>query len=219
MMILDEKKLIDTLIKIKQDLDSKVTLEVNELDKKKTALVNVDIINGFCKCGSLYSPRVEKKINTIYDVNKKMEGFKKIFFRDCHNDNSKEFLEYPVHCIDNEESDIVDELQEFIKKDSKVFNKNSINGFFSEGFKDWFLTSGIDTFIVIGDCTDICVLTFVLSLKSYCNQHNISINVIVLIEAVETFDLDITFHDGDLMNMFALYNMQLNGAKLYKNIS
>jgi len=35
---------------------------------------------------------------------------------------------------------------------------------------------------------------------------------------VETFDLDATNHYGELMNLFALYNMEMNGVKIYKNI-
>ncbi len=31
----------------------------------------------------------------------------------------------------------------------------------------------IDNIIIVGDCTDICIYQFAITLKSYFNQHNI----------------------------------------------
>jgi hypothetical protein len=47
-------------------------------------------------------------------------------------------------------------------------------------------------------------------------MKNIKSNIIVPVNAVETYDLG--FHDGDLMNVFALYNMYVNGVRVVQGI-
>lgn len=210
---------LNTLEKIQADINSKETLNINTLDASNTVLVNVDIINGFCKTGNLYSPRNEKIIKPAKNINELMKEFPKIFFRDNHPVNAKEFKSYIPHCTDKNESAIVDELQEYVNDKAIIFDKNSTNGFFAKGFKEFFdAHKQIKKIVVVGDCTDICVITFVLSLVTYCNEIGREIEVMVVIDAVETFDLDVTNHDAELMNLFALYNMQMNGVKLIKNI-
>jgi len=49
-------------------------------------------------------------------------------------------------------------------------------------------------------------------LKAWFNVQNRKVRVIVPINAVETYDLDL--HDGDLMHVMALYNMMINGVEL-----
>lgn len=219
MINLSKEKTLETLLKIQEDLNNKELLEVLTLDQEKTVLVNVDVINGFCKFGALYSPRNEEMIKPVVKINEVMKNFTKIFFRDKHSEDSKEFCSYPCHCTDERESELVDELKAFTETDALIFDKNSTNGFFSPAFAAWFNDNPeIDTFVVVGDCTDICVMTFALSLRTYCNEYNKDVNIIVPVEAVETFDLDITNHYAELHNLFALYNLQMNGIRLVRNI-
>jgi nicotinamidase-related amidase len=219
MIYLNKEKTMETLLKIQEDLNSKEFLQVQTLEKARTVLVNVDVIKGFCKFGALYSPRNEEIIMPVVKINQVMKDFTKIFFRDKHSDGSLEFNSYPRHCTDERESEIVDELKVFLEASALIFDKNSTNGFFSPAFEVWFKNHPqIDTFVVVGDCTDICVMTFALSLKTYCNEYNKNVNIIVPIDAVETFDLDVTNHYAELNNLFALYNLQMNGIKLVRNI-
>ena len=57
-----------------------------------------------------------------------------------------------------------------------------------------------------------------LTLKAFFNESNIKSRIIIPIRGVETFNLEGTNHDGDLMNLFALYNMKINGIELVTNI-
>jgi hypothetical protein len=47
---------------------------------------------------------------------------------------------------------------------------------------------------------------------------NRPIDIIVPIAGIDTYDLDITNHDGDLMNIMSLYKMQLAGINIVKRI-
>ena len=70
----------------------------------------------------------------------------------------------------------------------------------------------------MGDVTDICVFNFVNTLKAYFNEWNVKARVIVPIKGIETFQLDATYHDAELMNLFALYNMRMNGIEVVEDI-
>jgi len=219
MINLDYNKTVKTLLAIQEGLNNKEMLEIESLDKNKTVLVVVDMINGFCKVGNLYSDRNEKLISPVVGVLERIKNYRKIFFRDFHTEDSTEFNTYPMHCSSEFESDIVEELKKFIDKNSVIINKNSVNGFLTDKFQKWLeLNEKIENFIIIGDCTDICVLNFELSLKCYFDENNRNGEVITFTNLVETFDLEATNHYGDLMNLFALYNMEMNGVKIFRDI-
>lgn len=67
-------------------------------------------------------------------------------------------------------------------------------------------------FIVCGDCTDICVMNFCLSLKAYFDQNNIRCSVTVLTDLTETYNSD--QHDADIMNLAAAEFMKNAGIRI-----
>ncbi len=141
---------------------------------------------------------------------------RKIAFADCHTKASPEFDAYPSHCmIDTTEGEIVDELKEI--GGYTLIPKNSTNGFLEEAFQQWFEENKhINTFIITGDCTDICVQQFAITLKTWFNMQNKKVRIIAPINAVETYDFSL--HNGDLMNVMALYNMIINGIEVIASI-
>lgn len=187
---------------------------LKNLQPDQTVFVIVDMINGFAREGALMSPRVEALIGETAKLSKACDelGITKIAFADCHTKESPEFDSYPEHCIaGTSESEIVDELREI--GGYTLFRKNSTNGFLEESFQKWLNgNAGINTFIITGDCTDICVQQFAVTLKTWFNMQNRRARVIVPVNAVETYDMGI--HDGDLVNVMALYNMMINGVEL-----
>ena len=54
-----------TLFNILEDLERIPTIKVRELKKINTAIIVIDMINGFAKEGALYSERIEKTIPYI----------------------------------------------------------------------------------------------------------------------------------------------------------
>ena len=214
-MILNKDALVSEAGKVMEfianKLESVKNLKLEELDFSKTLLVIIDINNGFARGGALYSDRVENLITPIEELAKyiiKKEGTA-VAFTDCHTEESPEFCSYPQHCMrGTTESEIIDELKTL---DIKVIEKNSTNGFLEEAFN---IDANIDNVIVVGDCTDICVYQFAVSVKSDFNRRNEHRRVIVPIEYVDTFNAP--FHNGDFMNAVFLSSMMDNGIEVVK---
>ncbi|WP_312811314.1 isochorismatase family cysteine hydrolase [Sedimentibacter sp.] len=197
------------------------TIELHSLNKDRTSLFVVDMIVGFVHSGIMSSPRVASIVNNISELNEKLHGYKKVFFLDAHEEDAQEFRSYPKHCvIGTEEAELIPELiTEYSEEFGTVYiNKNSTNGFVSDEFQKWLKKNEgeIDNYIITGCVTDICVMQFALSLKAYFNENNKNKRVIVPINSVETYDGG--SHDGELMNLFALYNMHINGIEVVENI-
>lgn len=209
-----------TLSNIVDSLENLPVLQASDLSNEDTAIIVVDLINGFAKEGALYSERVEGTLPYVAEKLALFKGYNKVFFADEHNENSKEFESYPQHCIKGSvESEVVDELKPFMEDFGELIPKNSTNGFVTKGFAEWLgKHPKIRNFVIFGDCTDLCVLQFALTAKSYFNEWEVTSNVIVPVLGVETYDLDVTNHNADLMNVFALYNMQINGIQLAGDI-
>jgi nicotinamidase-related amidase len=206
-----------------EEINSLPTIQLKSLEIDKTVLVTVDMINGFAKQGPLYSDRIAGLIPYIKSMNTLFEEYLKIFFADTHSKQSVEFKSYPEHGLpETGESDIIDELSTYLNyENATLIPKNSTNGFLSRAFGEWLNTqsrNSLTQFVILGDCTDICVMQFALTLKAFFNESNIHSRIIIPIRGVETFDLEGTNHDGDLMNLFALYNMKINGIELVTDI-
>lgn len=211
---------MEAIRRIETELMGK-TLKLESLDKDRTAVFVVDMVNGFVYSGALASPRVAAKVENIVEINKKTKGYKKVFFLDIHEKDSREFRSFPMHCIKGEmEAELINELksEDSEGEETFYFEKNSTNGFHSAGFLEWLkkYEDKVDNYIVTGCVTDICILQFTLTLKSYFNEHNKDKRIIVPVNAVDTFDGGI--HDGDITNLFALYNMHLSGIEIVDEI-
>ena len=208
------KKSNETLEKIFDLLAGLPVVKVKDLQPENTAFIIVDMINGFVREGALASNRAEMAIPAIEKLSKLCDKnqIAKLAFADSHTNASPEFGAYPEHCLaGTSESEVVDELKEI--GGYTLIPKNSTNGFHEEEFQKWLKDNQkIDTFIVTGVCTNICVEQFALTIKTFFNKQNKKSRVIVPINAVETYDLGI--HDGDLMNVMALYNMIVNGIEV-----
>lgn len=207
--------LLNQLNSLKNNLDNLPTLNLSDLQLNKTELFIVDINNGFAKEGNMYSSRVNNLINPIVNFTKSISKDIKsiIAFTDYHTDESVELLNYPTHCLkDTIECEIVDELKSI--DNIKIVKKNSTNGFFALSNLDF---NNTDNIIIIGDCTDICVYQLAITLKSYFNQNNISKNIIVPMNLVDTYHVD-NIHPAELLNIVFFNSMIQNGIKVVKEI-
>lgn len=197
-----------------KQLEGLPSLPAAELQNGRTALVIVDMINGFLTEGVLASPRsagVLPAVERLLDF-AKAKGIPTAAFADCHSADSAEFSAFPPHCIaGTSESEIAPSLCDiggFVR-----IEKNSTNGFLTQGFQDFLQAHEACTqFVVCGVCTDICVLQFALSLRAYCNQTNRDMRIIVPVNTVETYDAP--GHNGDLMQCMALQIMVQAGIEL-----
>lgn len=206
--------------KIEQEIKGK-TVELGSLKRDKTALFVVDMVVGFVYSGALSSPRVAEIVNNVSRLNKETKGYKKLFFLDHHEKDSQEFRYFPSHCVEGtEEAELIPELKTEYSEGEETYyvEKNSTNGFHSQGFKKWLdmYQDEVDNYIITGCVTDICVLQFALTLKSYFNENNKDKRIIVPMNCVETYDTG--SHDGYLMNLFSLYNMHISGIEIVEKI-
>ena len=201
---------------LKKNLQNLPIENLSDYNLSKTVLFIVDINNGFTKEGILCSDRVKALINPIYEFAKPLEDKlnKIIAFTDTHEKDSVELSSYPVHCLrGTDECKVVDELLDI--KNLEIIPKNSTNGFFAMDVK---ILDDIENVVVVGDCTDICVYQFAVTLKAYFNEKNINKNIIVPMDLVDTYDTPFV-HPGNLLNIVFFNSMLQNGVKLIKKFS
>jgi nicotinamidase-related amidase len=196
----------------------------------KTALVIVDMVNGFLTEGVLSSlrsasvlPACEKLLTFALGW-----GMPTVAFADCHEPECIEFQSFPPHCIKGtSESQIADSLRRIggdLNPDRNRANtytlieKNSTNGAITPEFQQWLAKNeNITRIIVCGVCTDICVMQFCLTLKTLCNQANRPMEVLLPVNAVETYDAP--GHNADECNAAALLFMEQAGITITSEIA
>lgn len=208
----------DAYRKIRQQQGCLPALSLRTLSSRNTVLIIMDMVNGFVNHGALASPRVKKiqpKINGLQRLCSS-SGIFCLAFCDCHDPESPEFRSFPVHCLrGTEESALTEEV---LKAGvDLIVEKNSTNGFLEPSFQRWLTEHPqISNFLIVGDCTDLCVMHFAISLKTDFNRRNQTSRVVVPIQMVETYDLGC--HDAELANTMALYQMSLAGVELVSQI-
>lgn len=194
------------------------SMDFSELVPEKTALIAVDVVNGFIREGAMASPIIEGIIPNVVSLMKKCKdaGIPMAALADCHSENCVEFASFPPHCIDGtSESEIVDELKAVgwylpIKK-------NSTNGFHEKQFMHELVRNPkVNTFVVVGDCTDICVMQLCLTLKTWFTAQDRTSEIIIPLNCVETYDS--SDHNADFMNIAAYKIMKDSGIKFVSEI-
>lgn len=214
------------------DLPS-LALEDAITDPARTAIVSIDLINGFCYQGNLASTRVASIVPAAAQI------FERAFARgvrhfllsqEWHSEHAEEFKAFAPHGIRHTgEAETVPELRALPFADRfVVIHKNSIQTFANTIAERWLDEHPeVDTFIVVGDCTDLCVYETVMELKVRANALDLPRRVIVPANAVNTYDLPVAAaekigalpHDGDLLHALFLYQMALNQIEVVREIT
>lgn len=195
---------------------------------ERVALFSIDMINGFCNEGPLAGPRVGALIEPVAALFRRayalgIRNF--VLTQDTHSPNAPEFAVYPPHCLaGTPESQTVVELAELPFADQiTTIEKNSLSSHLGTALGAWLVEHPqLTTFIIVGDCTDLCVYSAAMHLRLEANALNLTRRVIVPAAAVDTFDtpvavareLGIMAHDGDLHHMLFLHHMAQNGVEV-----
>jgi nicotinamidase-related amidase len=209
-----------------------LSLQKEGWDTQKTALISVDLIKGFCEEGLLSSPRVAAIVEPAVALMQLLweQGVRHfVLTQDNHPPEAEEFSEFGPHCVSGtREAETVDEIKQLSFFDSMtVILKNSIHSGMNTELHQWLETHPqIDTFVVVGDCTDLCVYQLAMDLKLQANARQQKRRVILPANCVDTYDmpvetaknLGIMPHPGDLMHLLFLYHMALNGIDVVKEI-
>lgn len=208
----------DALALIQSELSSLPSLDLSSLPPEETALFLVDLIEGFAREGPLSSPRVEALLSPAAALLRqcRSQGIACVAFADTHTPDSLELHSYPPHCLrGSREAEICRELSEV--GGYTLIPKDSTNGFVEPAFEKWREAHpSIRRYLVVGDCTDICVSQFALTAKAWHNTRRIPLQVMVPLSLVDTYDGGA--HQADLMNLTALYSMYGGGVELYSHI-
>lgn len=183
----------------------------------KKLLIIVDMINGFITQGNLHDKGISEIIPACLAQVKSFiaDGQEIIAFCDQHEIDSLEFQTFPVHCLaGTEESELVEQFNEY-REHFRIIPKNSTNGFFAEGFKEYLdKLADYQEIVLVGCCTDICVLQLGLSLRAYCNEMGYNCAIVVDQAACDTFDLK--GHPRDKFNDLSFELMQGSGIKIIR---
>jgi nicotinamidase-related amidase len=205
-------------------------------DPERVAVISVDIINGFCYEGPLSGPRVAGIVEPIRDLFQAAydAGVRRfVLSQDTHDPAAPEFAEWGVHCVrGTSQSQTVDALKNlpWFAESIRVFEKNSTSSAHHTGFDAWLDAPEqrqVDTFVVVGDCTDLCTYQLAMHLKLRANAAGRAIRVIVPEDCVQTYDMPVALagqlgvmpHDGDLIHSVFLYHMALNGVEVVSRVT
>lgn len=208
-------------------------LPAAELEPAATMVLSVDLIRGFCTEGPLASPRVQgivpavvRLFQLLYDHG--VRHF--VLTQDTHSQDAPEFQAYAPHCLaGTPESETIPELLALPFSDQfVVFPKNSLSSMLGTGLPAWLEAHPeVKNFVIVGDCTDLCIYTAAMDLRLRANALNIpGVKVIVPADCVQTYDLPVETarqlgimpHDGDLLHLIFLYMMALNGVKVVAKV-
>lgn len=214
---------------------------------KKVGLVIVDEVDGFCKpgCGPL-APAVKDNMveKMILVTNAKAFEFDAknapiLVLQEAHVPGKLEFP-YPPHCEEGSGQELLVSKLRWLydSKNVTVVKKSCINGVIgaiqmngTNTVFDWVNNNKLDMIIVVGICTDICVLQFVQAMLSARNRDLMPTlkDVVVYTEGCATYGLPIEVarqiglpeflaHEQEIAHYMGLYLMQMSGAILVDKI-
>jgi nicotinamidase-related amidase len=210
-------------------------LSMNEVvaNPTRVAVISVDVINGFCTIGPLASPRVANIVDPIVKLFTTVwsRGVRNIVLvQDTHEPDAVEFSSFPPHCVrGTAEAETVDAFKALPFFDQiKVMPKNSIASGLNTGLVEWLAAHPqVNTFIVVGDCTDLCSYQLAMHLRLDANARQLQRRVILPADCVDTYDTPLTLakeisafpHPADLLHAVFLYHMALNGVEVVKTLA
>jgi nicotinamidase-related amidase len=208
-------------------------LDEMENDPERIAVLAVDVTTGFCSEGPLSSPRVGRIAQPIAQLCQRAHQLGVRYFilpQDTHSEDAVEFESYPAHCVRGTDEPVtIPELTSLPFSDLfHIIEKDSISSSIGTGLDAWLASHPqVTTFLVAGDCTDLCVHQLAMHLRLRANALNLrGVRVILPIDGVDTFDLPVEValqigalpHHGDLLHLIFLYNMAQNGVEIVAKV-
>ncbi|MFO7927320.1 cysteine hydrolase family protein [Natronomonas sp.] len=138
-----------------------------KLDPERTAIVVVDMQNGFCHPdGSLYAPGSEAAIEPCAAVvsEAREAGASVVFTRDVHppeqfegNHYYDEFDRWGEHVLEGSwEAELIDELEP--GAEDLVVDKHTYDAFYRTGLEGWLESHAVGDLVICGTLANVCVL-------------------------------------------------------------
>lgn len=218
-----------------------------EIGARKTGLIIVDEVNGFATVGAGYlappapNAQVTRMVEETDRLAKRFTGDRRpiLAFLDTHVPGKAE-PPYPPHCeAGTGEENLVPELA-WLEQDpnTTLVRKDCINGFVgsitadgNNRVVDWTNKNALEELLVVGICTDICVMDFVLTMLSARNHGLMPTlkEILVYDAGCSTYDLPraaaekiglpaSAAHPQDVAHYMGLYFMHSRGARLVDQV-
>jgi nicotinamidase-related amidase len=212
-------------------------------------LVIVDEVNGFATVGggNLAPPAPNQQVSVMVN---ETDALARAFadrdipiaaFLDTHEPGKPE-PPYPQHCeAGTGEENLVPELEWLTDcRQATLIRKDCINGFVgsidpdtgANRIVDWVNANRLETVLVVGICTDICVMDFVLTFLSARNHGLMPslVEIVVYEKGCATYDLPAAVaaeldlpptasHPQAITHHMGLYFMHSRGARLAGSLS
>lgn len=180
-------------------------------------LINIDMVNGFINFGAMHDKRIANIIKPQIELINKYNGNNDelIFVCEGHSENASEFSKFPKHCIKgSDEAEVVDELKPYA---NKIYYKNSTSAIFAKDFlTDIAKMVNLKEVILMGCCTDICVLNLAIPLANYFDEINKAVKIVVPKNVVETYDAP--NHSAEKFNEMAFTLMSQAGVNVIEKM-
>ena len=210
---------------------------------QSTGLVIVDEVNGFCTVGAgplapqVPNAQVDRMVERTDHLARRFDGagWPILAFLDTHEPGKPE-PPYPPHCeTGTGQEELVPALKWLADsaQQATLLRKDCINGFVGgiDGHRnrvvDWVNDHRLKAILVVGICTDICVMDFVLTMLSARNHGMMPTLADIVVDAgacatydlprvtAETLGLPVTLaHPQGLTHHLGLYFMASRGALL-----
>lgn len=188
---------------------------------ERVAIFAVDVTNGFCRHGSLASERVATIVAPITELFQTTYEYGVRHYllpQDTHTPDAAEFQSYPAHCLaGTPEADTVAELKALPFSESFIIQqKNGLHAALDTDLDPWLdRHSEVDTFVVTGDCTDLCTYQLAMHLQVRAHTRNMQARVIVPANCVQTYHMPVDVatklgalpHDGDVFHILFLLSL------------
>jgi nicotinamidase-related amidase len=215
-------------------LDARPTLKLSEAisEPEKSAIISIDVINAFLYEGPLSSSRVApigESISRLMKESWDLGLHDILLVQDHHSEETQEFSQYGQHAVGGtDQAEAIDLIKNlpFFDKLTTIY-KDSIHPALNNGFDEWVdQREQLNTFIAVGDVTDLCVYQLAMYLKLRSNAYKKDHRVIVPANCVQTWHLSVEdakdlpgmAHHGDMLHATFLYHMALNGIEVVKEI-
>lgn len=170
---------------------------VKNLKVYETALIIVDMVNGFVNEGVLHDKNIKKIVPRQLELLEEAEKKKSliILVKDTHNNTATEFKRFgnTTHCIQGtSEAELIDELKPFEQKDNVItVEKNSTSLMESPEFREIVKQAeNLKEANFVGCCSDICVFNGAMGLANYYDEWNRDVTINVHEDAIATYSED-----------------------------
>jgi len=198
-------------------------------DASRACVFSADMIAGFLSTGNLASERVARlaqPVRETFDMSYRHGIRHFVLCQDTHHPGSPEFDAFPSHSVrGSEESTTIPELKSLpFSSIFTIIEKNSLNPALGTDFDKWLDEHrDVNTAIVVGNCTDLCVYQLAMHLRLRANALDYrDYAVIVPANAVDTYSLSeetarktgALAHPGDFFHQVFLYHMAINGIRI-----